>query len=239
MNTSLSHGRAGAARRAAAVCAAVGVALSAAGCSFSPAKTGKESYGVEQKVTSLRVDDYAGDVEVVAGSGDSVEVVEKYEYSDGKPRTEHSVRAGELLLKSSGCGGDADKCSVKYRVEVPAATAVHLTVGGGDITVRGLSGATYAKSEGGQVRVAQSSAKDVTAGNGGGDVSVSFAAVPDKVDASTEGGDVTVRLPRGAYDVDARTEGGDRKVDVRTDSGSPHKVTAHTEGGDVRVESTG
>ncbi|MFE0510754.1 DUF4097 family beta strand repeat-containing protein [Streptomyces sp. NPDC058964] len=217
---------------------AVAAATVLTACS-SPSKTDKQSYAVNKKITSLRVDNYAGSIEVVAATGDTVKVVEEYDYSDGRPQTEHSVTGGQLLLKSSGCGSDADKCAVRYHVEVPATTAAHLTLGGGDITVHGLSGATYAKSEGGSVDIGDSSAKSVTAANGGGDVSVSFKSVPDKVDASTEGGDATVHLPQGTYAVDATTEGGHRSVDVKTDSGSAHKVRAHTEGGDVNVESTG
>ncbi|MFF4038456.1 DUF4097 family beta strand repeat-containing protein [Streptomyces sp. NPDC001816] len=219
--------------KVAALCAVAASLLTA--CSLTPPKTGEESYDVTEKITSLRVDDYAGSIEVVGGNGDTVKVTEKYEYSDGKPQTEHSAKSGELLLKNSGCGSGADKCGVKYIVEVPASTSTHLTLGGGEITVRGLSGATYAKSEGGSVQVSESGAKAVTALVDGGDASASFSAVPDRVRVESGGGDVTVRLPQGTYDVDAKTEGGDRKVSVKTGPDSPHKIKAHTDGGDVSV----
>ncbi|MFI6146504.1 DUF4097 family beta strand repeat-containing protein [Streptomyces sp. NPDC051109] len=206
-----------------------------AGCSSAPPKTGEQSYEVTEKIASLRIDDYAGGIEVVPGGGDVVKVTEKYEYGDGQPRTEHSVKGGELVLKSNGCGSGSDKCAVKYHVEVPASVATHLTLGGGEISVRGLSGTTYAKSDGGSVRITDSSAKTVTAAVDGGDVSLHFVAAPDKVDAGTDGGDSTVRLPEGVYDVDAQTEGGSRTVGVKTDSGSPHKIKAHTGGGNVSV----
>ncbi|MFI9061691.1 DUF4097 family beta strand repeat-containing protein [Streptomyces sp. NPDC053429] len=221
----------------AALCAATVSAL-LTGCS-KESKTDQSSYDVNGTITSLRVDDYAGAIEVVPGTDSAAKVTEKYAYTDGRPQTTHSLNGGELVLKNSGCGPDADTCSVRYRVEIPANATTHLTLGGGDITVRGLSGTTYATSEGGSVAVADSSAKTVTARVGGGDVTVTFAGVPDAVDASTEGGDATVRLPQGAYAVDATTEGGRRAVGVKTDPSSPHKVRAHTEGGDVDVEATG
>ncbi|MFF4038461.1 DUF4097 family beta strand repeat-containing protein [Streptomyces sp. NPDC001816] len=236
MTKPLSRRLATAATKAALCAATASVLLT--GCS-NQSKTDQSSYDIKGTITSLRVDDYAGAIEVVPGTGSAAKVTEKYEYTDGRPQTTHSVNGGELVLKNSGCGSDADKCSVRYRVEVPANAATHLTLGGGDITVRGLSGTTYAKSEGGSVEVTDSSAKAVTASVGGGDVTASFTGVPDKVDASTEGGDATVRLPQGTYAVDATTEGGHRAVDVKADSSSPHKVRAHTEGGDVSVEATG
>ena len=144
-----------------------------------------------------------------------------------------------MVLKSSGCGSGAHKCDVNYRVEVPVPTATRLTLEGGDIQVRGLSGTTYAKSQGGSVEVADSSAKAVTAATEGGNVRVSFKGVPDKVDAGTEAGNTTVRLPDGVYDVDARTEAGRRSVGVKTDPASSHKVQAHTEAGNVSVETAG
>ncbi|MFB7916762.1 hypothetical protein [Streptomyces sp. NPDC056061] len=223
--------------KVAALCAVAASLLTA--CSLTPPKTGEESYEVTEKITSLRVDDYAGSIEVVGGNGDTVKVTEKYEYSDGKPQTEHSVKGGELLLKSPGCGSGAEKCGVKYIVEVPASTSAHLMLGGGEITVRGLSGATYGKSEGGSVQILESGAKTVTALVDGGDASVSFSAVPNQVRVESGGGDATVRLPQGTYDVDAKTEGGDRKVSVKTDPRSPRKIKARTEGGQAGVLSAG
>jgi len=221
----------------AALCAATASTL-LTGCS-KQIKTDQSSYDVKDTITSLRVDDYEGAIEVVPGTGSAAKVTEKFEYTDGRPQTKHSVKGSELVLKNSGCGSAADKCGVRYRVEVPVNTATHLTLGGGDITVRGLSGTTYAKLEGGSVDIADSLAKTVTARVGGGDVTVTFTGVPDKVGASSEGGDVTVRLPQGRYAVDATTEGGRRSVAVKTDSSSPHKIRARTEGGDVSVEAAG
>ncbi|UQA94810.1 DUF4097 family beta strand repeat-containing protein [Streptomyces halobius] len=219
----------------AALCAVAATALLTSACSATPIKRGEQSYEVKEKATSLRVDDHAGAIEVIPGTGDVIKVTEKYEYSDDQPPTEHSVKGGELLLKNPGCGAGADKCVVKYRVEVPAATATHLTLGGGEITVRGLSGATYAKSDGGSVRITDSTARTVTARVGGGDVTVALTAAPDKVEADTGGGNTTVRLPKGSYDVNAETGGGNRKVSVQNDSASPHKIKASSGGGNVSV----
>lgn len=192
---------------------------SLAGCSSPPFSTGEAAYTVEETVTALRVDSFAGDIEVVPGTGGAVKVVETYEYTQGRPKTQHSVSGGELLLRHAGCGSvhEYDKCGVSYRVEVPASTVVRLSTGGGDIVAENLSGNVHAES-------------------GGGDVALSFAAVPDSVDARSETGDVTVLVPRGpSYEVTATTEGGHRDVGVRTARSSPNRIRVSSTFGDVRV----
>jgi len=221
----------------AALCAVAATALLSA-CSFTP-EAGEESYSVTEPVTSLRIDNQAGSIEVVPGSGETVNVMETYEYGDHAPLTRHSVADGELVLTNPGCGPRALVCRVSYRVEVPASTTTHLTIGAGGIQVRGLSGTTYAKAEAGSVKVADSSARTMTAIADGGNVTASFKVVPDRVDANTAAGNVTVRVPEGVYDVDPRTEAGLRSVSVQTDAASPHQIKAHTEAGDVSVEYTG
>ncbi|MGW7271846.1 DUF4097 family beta strand repeat-containing protein [Streptomyces sp. NPDC054864] len=199
-------------------------------------KTEKSQYQVDEKVTSLRIESYGGNVEVVDGGGSGISVTEEFEYTDEKPRAEHAVKSGELSLNAPGCeNDDAGKCGVNYTVEVPLGTAVNVESGGGDITVRGLSGDTAAKTGGGTVRIKESAAKTIDASTGGGDVETSFTSAPDQVNAESGGGNVTVRLPDGKYSVDARTDGGNRDVEVTNTPSSPHKVKAHTGGGNVNV----
>ncbi|MHC5902740.1 DUF4097 family beta strand repeat-containing protein [Streptomyces sp. S6] len=205
------------------LCSAVSLVLAATasltGCSSPPFSTGENAYDVEEPVTALRIDSFNGDIEVVPGTGDTVEVVEAYEYTKGKPKVQHSVSGGELLLRNSGCDSALmyDKCGVAYRVEVPASTVLRLRTGGGDIHAENLSGNVHAEV-------------------GGGDVTLSFAAAPDSVDARSESGDVTVRLPRGSsYAVNATAEDGERTVEVGTAASSPNRVRVHSEFGDVRV----
>ncbi|WP_405678730.1 DUF4097 domain-containing protein [Streptomyces sp. NBC_01511] len=221
------------------VAASVALAGTALTACDSEIKTEKSQYQVDEKVTSLRIKDYGGDIEVVTGGGSGISVTEEFEYTDGKPRADHSVKSGELFLNAPGCeNDDASKCAVNYTVEVPAGTAVNLETGGGDITVRGLSGDTAAKTGGGNVRIKESAAKTVDASTGG-DVDSSFTSAPDQVKAESGGGDVTVRLPEGTYSVDAETDGGNRDVGVTNTPSSAHKAKAHTGGGDVTVTTVG
>ncbi|GAB1644688.1 hypothetical protein [Krasilnikovia sp. MM14-A1259] len=238
MATKLQSTQISSAVKASVLCAAVASAMLTGGCTVQH-KTATDSYAITEKIASLRVEDYGGAIDVVGGTADEIKVTENFEYSDDKPHTEHSVKGSELLLKNAGCGSGAKKCGVQYKVQVPAATALALELGGGAITVRGMSGATYAKSEGGSVEVSNSTAKSVTAIVDGGDATASFSAVPDKVDVQSGGGDASVTLPPGTYAVDATTDGGGRQVSVKNDPTSPHKIKAHTDGGRVSVLSAG
>ncbi|MFI9269664.1 DUF4097 family beta strand repeat-containing protein [Kitasatospora sp. NPDC052896] len=221
--------------------AAVAVTGLVSGCSVLDSRTDSQSYQVTDAVKSVNVDDRGGSIEVVATDQSTVTVVETYTYSDGKPRTTHSVRDGELTLQANGCsssgfGHVGSKCDVSYRLEVPRATATHLTSDGGSISLEGLSGTTYAHTSGGAVDVHDSAATDVTAQTDGGSVDVRLDRTPDQVDAESGGGSVRIRVPKGSYAVDLDGSVTGRSVGVTTDPTSTHRIKAHTGGGSVSVE---
>ncbi|MGK4578684.1 DUF4097 family beta strand repeat-containing protein [Kitasatospora sp. HPMI-4] len=216
---------------------AVAAVAFAGGCSAVESRTDSQTYDVADAVKSLRVEDRGGSIEVVATDRSTVKVVETYIYSEGRPRTSHSVQDGELTLRATGCGstGLGAKCDVAYRVELPRSAATHLENNGGSISVEGLSGATYAHTDGGSVEISHSVAKDVTARTDGGSVNVGFDQTPDQVDAHSGGGAVSVRLPKGSYAVDLGGSVTNRSVGVAVDPASPHRIKAHTDGGSVSV----
>ncbi|MFE5736370.1 DUF4097 family beta strand repeat-containing protein [Streptomyces celluloflavus] len=213
------------------------------GCSltatFGPAKRAERTYGVDGKVTALSATTHGGDIEVVpVDGGGSVKVTEKYEYSNDKPNPEHKVEDGTLTLKAPDCPM-GERCTVHYKVLLPRTASVDLHTSGGDITVRGTSGAVTAKTSGGNVTLVDSAARTAQVTTSGGDVDAGFTTVPDDVSGKTSGGDVTIRVPKGSYAVDASTSGGTRKVTVPTDESSRHKVAARTSGGNVTVRELG
>ncbi|MFE2728085.1 hypothetical protein [Kitasatospora sp. NPDC059327] len=222
----------------AAACAVL--AMSLTGCSVGgDAKSDTLSYDAGGPANTLRVKNLGGRIEVVAGDQNTIKVSETYTYTDGKPKTTHSLQNNELKLEATGCGSVSmgGKCDVTYKVEVPRDTTTHLEGSGGSITVTGLSGTTYADIGGGGVEVKASTAKNVTAHSGGGSVAVQFTEVPDKVEATTGGGSVSVKVPKGSYAVDTGDTGGRlRHVTVDVDSNSPHKIKATTGGGSVVLE---
>lgn len=217
-------------------CAAMTVLMT--GCSLSgygPTKKAERTYSVEGRVTALSATTHGGNIDVVPiDAGGSIKVTEKYRYNDRKPSPQHTVKGGRLTLKAEDCGMGR-RCEVGYRVLLPRNASVDLHTSGGDITIHGTAGAINAETSGGDIRVADSTARTAKVRTSGGDVDVALSAAPDEVSGRTSGGNVTIRLPKGSYAVDAKTSGGTSKVEVPTAAGSAHKVIARTSGGDVQV----
>jgi DUF4097 and DUF4098 domain-containing protein YvlB len=75
--------------------------------------------------------------------------------------------------------------------------------------------------------------------SGGGDVTLSFAQVPQNVTITSEGGNVTVILPPGGTQYAISTpdmQGGNSTYPVSLDNAnSKHKITIDTGGGDVTI----
>lgn len=197
-------------------------------------------YQVGENVTSLSIRTNGGTVDLTTSNSSRIGVTEHFWYTGEKPRTEHPVRNGELVLNAPDCRATgADECGVDYTVTVPPGLTLALDTGGGDITADGLSGTMEARSDGGNVRIRKSAMTKVVTDTGGGDLDASFTAAPAQTEASSGGGNVTVRLPHSTYAVDARTDGGDRKVDVRSVPASPRAVKVRTGGGNATVVMTG
>lgn len=149
---------------------------------------------------------------------------------------------------------DTGNCGLSARVDIPAATALRLATGGGDLTASGLTGTATLRSDGGAVTVAGASG-DLTITSGGGDVSVSRVTAPH-VSISADGGSIsgTIGAPRGATAsgpaVTANSGGGEvtltfttipAGLHVKADGGSvtivvppgPYIVSTDTDGGNL------
>ncbi|MFH8343677.1 DUF4097 family beta strand repeat-containing protein [Streptomyces sp. NPDC018045] len=225
-------------RIALASAALVTVTVAVTGCELTEKATeSTQTYTVDGRTTELNVTTPGGAIEVVADdtADGKVKVTERLLYDKKKPATRHTLEGGRLKLTADDCGGAKSNCSVAYEVRVPRSVAVKLETDGGDIDVKGTSGAVTARTGGGDIGLTDCAAKQATADTDGGDIDARFTAVPDRVDGRSSGGRVSVRLPRGRYAVDAGTDGGDRRVTGDVDSGSPHKVKVHSDGGDVEV----
>ncbi|CAK7280288.1 DUF4097 family beta strand repeat-containing protein [Streptomyces misionensis] len=197
------------------------------------------SFDVKDKVTGVTVDSAGGDIDVVAGDGDGVQVTENLKYKSGKrPSTEHFVRDGDLHLKvATSCGSSlgSANCTVNYRVEVPRGVSLSLHSGGGTVHLDGVSGGVDASTGGGEVKAEDLAAGHLTASSGGGAINASWSKAPDDVDVNAKGGNVTLHVPDSGYQVSASTTLGSKKVDVKTDSSSERHIKARTFAGDVKV----
>lgn len=210
----------------------------------------------DDPVTTVDIDNDAGRVRVVAGSGDEVVVNANVTYGLRDAHVDAHVEGDRLIVRASCPIVIFGTCDVDYTVEVPADVAVRVRASGGGITIDGVEGAVDASSSGGGVRlvdtggpiVARSSgggvrgedlrSESVDASSSGGGVRLSFTTTPDEVRARSSGGGVTVEVPDTPepYAVQASSSGGSvRTSDVRHDPDSPRIIDVRSSGGGVTV----
>src|SRR5262245_62238594 len=138
-------------------------------------------------VRDIRVDTESGDVRLVAGAREDVRVEVAAEQSWRRPKVEQTLDGGTLRLRGD-CRLWLGRCSVSFRLEVPARTPVDLHTGSGEVRIAGLAAAADLRSGSGDV-----TARDVTgpvaAQTGSGEILV--RRVRGDVTASSGSGDVT------------------------------------------------
>jgi DUF4097 and DUF4098 domain-containing protein YvlB len=207
-----------------------------ASCTKLNTKTDEQSYEVSEQVDSLIIDARAAAVTVQAGDG-AVKVIEKYHYSDEKPRTSHEVSGTALRLTESGCATDELRCSVEFTVHVPAATAVDITARAGAVSLVDLTSDVTVVTDAGAVEGKGLAGDSVSVTTKAGATSLQFTEPPASVKASTDLGAISLKLPGGtAYAVDVSTSAGGSDIQIQQDSKSPYKISVRTDVGGIKVE---
>ncbi len=164
-------------------------------------------------------------------------------------------RAGGGVTFGYNCDLPVGNCGLDATVSVPVGTATAISIDGGSATVSGTTGDVTVSSGGGNVTADHAAgaltlstdggdisgtaitAARVTAGTGGGNIQIEFAAVPDNVHVTSGGGNITIIVPRGTtqYNVSATSAGGNVSDTLPINSFSPHTITATTGGGNVTL----
>jgi hypothetical protein len=222
-----------------------------------------------------------GDIDVVGGApGGAASLAGTVDYSLARPTLSfnpHDDQAQGAATMRLTCASflSISECGLNARLAVPAGTAVTASTGGGNLTVRDLTGTVSASTAGGDVTatnlpgtvtlasgggnltIGQLSgtvtlhtdggditgtaitAGDLLARSGGGNIRLTFTAVPRNLNVMTSGGDVTIIVPRAHYNLSTLTSGGttdDSQVMHDYDATSPNRISATTGGGNITVE---
>ncbi len=187
-----------------------------------------------RSVTAVEVAVARGRIEIGSRPGSDVRVRTTVSLQGWRARLAHrrppripepSVDDGVLRIR-------APQGLVRVQVDVPPGCRVHASVDRGDLTMWGVAGELDLSVGRGILAGRDLAASRVRAVNGGGEVNLHFAVVPDDVDASTVSGAVLLVLPDGSYRVDA-DPGAEVTVPVRDDGAST--VRAHSNQGSVSV----
>jgi hypothetical protein len=129
---------------------------------------------------------------------------------------------------SYACNFAFGNCAFNATVSVPAATAVSVFTGGGDVTVPRFAGRLALNSDGGDVTAGRLSG-DLDLATGGGDLTASAAA--GSLAVNSDGGDVVIGAVT-ALQPAIRSGGGDV---VLTFTSVPDNLQVNSDGGDVTL----
>ena len=204
---------------------------------------------VTQQVTSLDVRSYGAPVQVSAGSGSHVRVVETIMFNPDNgppPAVRDTVADGRLTLDAPACA--VSGCSVGFTVTVPGRVSVRVATAGGAVTVSG-TGAANLDSGGGPLQATQVDGPLTVTTDGG---ALTLNSVTGPLHADTGGGALLAQGVAAAT-ATVTTDGGVAQIGfvsapdaVSVDSGGgpailsvprgPYAVTADSGGGPQQVE---
>ncbi|EHN11117.1 lipoprotein [Patulibacter medicamentivorans] len=210
-------------------------------------------------ISALTIAAHDGDIELVtAPAGAPLRVEERITKEIWAPKV-HRERTGSRLRLRSECPAmPIASCEIRFRVEVPAGTAIDVSSDSGDVVARGLRSdvPVSLRSDSGELRVESLTAPALRLDADSGDVRGDELRVPDvvakadsgevdlaltvplrRLSAIADSGDVRVALPDAVYALTASTDSGDVHDDgVRRDPRSSRRVELRTDSGDVRIE---
>lgn len=154
----------------------------------------------------LTVENFTGDVTILAGESGLIRVVATKKASSSKDleRIEVAMTAQDdgLLVRARKTSAFLGAASVKLEITTPAATRLDLNIGTGDAAVSGLAGGVKVDIGTG----------DLEAGDLAGIVEVDVGTG----DTTVSGTDIEVQIHCGTGDIDARGASGPARLDVGT-----------------------
>jgi DUF4097 and DUF4098 domain-containing protein YvlB len=111
-------------------------------------------------------------------------------------------------------------CAANYTVSAPAATALQIDIGQGDVHGDRLKSPT------------------VSINSGTGDIELDFVTAPRAINIDSGTGDVTIRVPGGSYAIRTDTGTGSTRFDsgIVTDPSSANAIRINSGTGDVNIE---
>ena len=188
-------------------------------------RTESKAFSFSEKLAAgswIRIQNLNGDVNVVAASGDAVEVTAEKRWNRGDPRDVRFevLRDGENVTicalwdndrEESSCDADSyrhegnnrwNDVQVKFTVKLPRGIRVAASTVNGEVDITGARAQVRANGVNGSVRVSTStgpvSAKSV---NGSVDVDMESVTGSDDMSFASVNGDVVLRVP-SVFDAD-------------------------------------
>ena len=158
-----------------------------------------------------------GDIHVATSPSRLVKLHGLARYSLVRPIVGYRQTGFNIVMKSHCL--PLTQCAFNYHLDLPSGVSSNLTTGNGDIT------ASYLLSQ------------DVTALSHAGNITLSFAVVPNNVDVTTSLGHITLVLPPGntTYRIDSSAPLGTSTIKVPTSPASSHVLTVTDTSGSITI----
>lgn len=206
---------------------------------------------------AIDIDVPNGDVSILAGNPDRVDVERTLRWSDIRPTIDETWTGGTFQIRAD-CPSTASSrsrvCKVDHVVQVPAAAATTVRTAAGKIEVRDIDAELSLSTAAGAIILAdvsgpvsaRSSAGDVS-GTGlrsheveirvdTGTVDLRFDTAPDQVSVEATAGRVTIEVPPGdPYQVRVNTTVGVERVEVAHDPDADRLIEVRTTAGEVEI----
>jgi hypothetical protein len=216
----------------------VAAILIMAGLWLATSDRASTSYSVGSAVLGVEIIVVRGDVEILGGGLDEVQVVRAERSLYGHEPTERRTTADGVLRIESSCPSlVVGSCGADYRVTVPESVAVTVSAEHGDVRLAGYRGSAHVFADEGSITADAFCGFVLQATARGGSIAVSAICSPERLELRTDTGDVEAAVPPGRYTVDADTNGG--RVVVRgleRVEDAPWTIQALSSTGDVTVE---
>lgn len=179
-----------------------------------------------------------GDIEIVVGNPNEVFVTRTDWSAFGrKPEERRSILEGVLRIESQCASLVLGKCAADYRLTVPENVPVTVSAERGDIRLDAYRGSARVSTQGGSITAGAFCGPLLHATAKGGDIDVSAACSPARIEVRTDSGDVKVAVPQATYSIDADTNAGRLAVrGLALADAARFAIQALSDSGDVTVE---
>jgi hypothetical protein len=223
---------------AASVTVLVAAAAAMAALWASTSDRTSTSYSVPSALLGIEIDVGRGDVEILGGGLDEVQVrrTETSLYGH-EPQERKTVVNGVLRIESRCVSLVVGSCTADYRVTVPESVAVTITAERGDIRLTAYRGSAHLVTGAGSITADAFCGFVLQATARGGSIDVSAICSPERLELRTDSGHVAATVPPGRYSIDADSNGGTVAVDgLERAEDAPWTIQALSSSGDVTLE---
>jgi hypothetical protein len=203
--------------------------------------------------------DTESDLQLVPGTGHGIRVQRWVSGTAASPGHASWTLTGDTLRLSIDCTGLVFHCGSRFQAAIPSRTALVIHAGDNHVTVSGLSGPVVIDGGAGQVQLSGiSGSLQVSTGSGSitasaircpvvlatssaGNISVSFAAAPERADVASTDGNATISVPVAGnrYHVVLAASSGTARSQVPDDPGSGRIIHLSSGSGNVTVRRGG